>query len=81
VEEVFQTDAVPLLPGQTLQLNSSFGTQPNVSVVFWDENQLSLKAILFRPEPDRLRIELLPGGRPPGDRSIYIENDGRVAIF
>lgn len=81
VEQVLRTDAVPLIPNQTLQLDPSFGTQPNISVVFWDETQLPVRAVLFRPQPNTLRIELFPGGQPPGDRSVYIENDGKVAIF
>ncbi|HEY9641468.1 MAG TPA: hypothetical protein V6C57_13355 [Coleofasciculaceae cyanobacterium] len=81
VERILQTDAVPLIPNQTLQLDPSFGTQPNISVVFWDETQLPVRAVLFRPQPNTLRIELFPASQPPGDRSVYIENDGKVAIF
>ena len=81
VEQVFTTDPVPLLPGQELEIDPNFGTEPNVSVVFWDETSLPIRAVLFRPAPNTLRIEIRPGGRPPGDRSIYIENDGKVAIF
>lgn len=43
-------------------------------------SQLSEFYVLFRPEPDVLQIELLPANAP-GDRSIYVENDGRVRIF
>lgn len=81
VEQVFQTNPVPLVPGQELEIDPNFGTEPNVSVVFWDQTSLPIRAILFRPEPTTLRIEIRPGGRPPGDRSVYIENDGKVAIF
>lgn len=81
VEQVVRTSPVPILPGQQLDLDPNFGTEPNISVVFWDETALPLNAILFRPSPDTLRIEIRPGGRPPGDRSIYIENDGKVSIL
>lgn len=81
VEQVVRTSPVPILPGQQLDLDPNFGTEPNVSVVFWDETALPLNAILFRPTPNTLRIEIRPGGRPPGDRSIYIENDGKVSIL
>ncbi|MBD1853559.1 hypothetical protein [Leptolyngbya sp. FACHB-711] len=81
VEQVFRTSPVPILPGQELELDPNFGTEPNISVVFWDETSLPLSAILFRPTPNTLRIEIRPGGRPPGDRSIYIENDGKVSIL
>ncbi|NJO44010.1 MAG: hypothetical protein HC769_34925 [Cyanobacteria bacterium CRU_2_1] len=44
-------------------------------------NALAVNAVLFRPEPDILRIELFPGEDGLGDRSVYIENDGCVRIF
>jgi hypothetical protein len=81
VEQVFQTSPISLIPGQEFELDSQFGTQPNTSIVFWDETSLPVRAVLSRPETDILRVEILPGGNPPGDRSIYIENDGKVAIF
>jgi hypothetical protein len=81
VEQVVRTSPVPVLPGQRLELDPTFGTEPNVSVVFWDETSLPVVAILFRPNPNTLRIEIRPGGRPPGDRSVYIENDGKVSIL
>jgi hypothetical protein len=81
IEQLSETDPVPLLPSQELEVNSYFGTEPNTSVVFWDETSLPVKAVLFRPETNILRIEIFPGGRPPGDRSVYIENDGHVKLF
>lgn len=80
IQQVSMTDSIPLLPGSEVEVDSRFGTEPNVSVVFWDVTSLAVKAVLFRPEPDVLRIELLPG-RAPGDRSVYVENDGKVRIF
>ncbi len=80
VEKVFGTDSVPLLPGQELQIDYNTSTTPNLSVVFWDATALSLRAVLARPSQDTLRIELLPGGAF-GDRSVYILNDGYVAIY
>lgn len=81
VEQIFSTDPVPLLPGQALQLAPSFGTEPNTSIVFWDETSLPLRAVLTQPNAQTLRIELYPNARPPGDRSLYIQNDGRVTLF
>lgn len=80
VQQLPLTDTIALPPGAEVQVSSNFGTEPNVSVIFWDVTSLAVKASLFRPEPDLLRIELLPGAAP-GDRSIYIENDGKVRIF
>lgn len=80
VQQVPLTDTIPLLPGAEVEVNSNFGTEPNLSILFGDETSLAVRAILYRPESDVLRVELLPANAP-GDRSIYVENDGRVRIF
>jgi hypothetical protein len=74
------TDTIALPPGAEVEISSNFGTEPNLSVIFWDETNLGVRAVLFRPEPNLLRIELIPGSGT-GDRSVYIENDGRVRLF
>jgi hypothetical protein len=74
------TDTIALVPGSEVEISSNFGTEPNLSVIFWDETYLAVRAVLFRPEPNVLRIELIPGSGT-GDRSVYIENDGRVRLF
>lgn len=81
VEQIDGTYPIALLPSQGVEVDPNFGTNPNASLVFWDETELPIRAILFRPETNLLRIEILPGGRPPGDRSVYIENDGKVRVF
>lgn len=80
VQQVPLTDTIPLLPGSEVEVSSNFGTEPNLSVLFWDETSLAVRAVLSRPEPDILRVELLPANAP-GDRSLYVENDGKVRIF
>ena len=74
------TDTIALPPGAEVEISSNFGTEPNLSVIFWDETYLAVRAVLFRPETNVLRIELIPGAGT-GDRSVYIENDGRVRLF
>lgn len=81
LEQVYGTDPIALLPSQEIEVDPNFGTRPNASLLFWDETSLPLRAILFRPEKNQLRVEILPGGRPPGDRSVYVEDDGKVRIF
>lgn len=81
LEKVFNTDAFPLLPGQQVDLDMGGGTEPNISLVFWDETALPLRTTLSKPNTRTLRVEIYPGGRPPGDRSVYVRDDGRVAIF
>ena len=80
VQQLPLTDTIPLLPGSEVDISSNFGTEPNLSVIFWDETSLAVRAVLFRPEPNLLRIELFPGSGT-GDRSVFIENDGRVRLF
>ena len=70
-----------LKPGEKLQYRRGGATDPNVSIVFWDTTGVFLKANLIKTGTDRLRIELRPGGENPGDRSIYIKNDGRVEVL
>ena len=81
LQKVYGTDPIPLRPGQELQIAQGDGTQPNISLIFWDATGLPLQARLSKPNAATLRVEIRPGGRPPGDRSVYILNDGRVAIF
>ena len=80
VEQIYGTSPLPLRPDQEVAVNPSFGTRPNASIVFWGE-ALPLRVALFRPAPNQLRIEILAGSQPPGDRSVYIEDDGQVKIF
>jgi len=81
VEKVEGTSAIPIRPGQEVRFQRWTGTEPNMSVVFWDATALPLLTRVSKPNDDTLRIELRPGGRPPGDRTIYILNDGRVTVF
>lgn len=81
VEQIDGTDAVPLSPGQILHLVNTANSKNNFSLKFSDAIGLSLGAKLSKPEPKKLRIELLPGGRPPGDQSIYLREDGRIDIL
>ncbi|MEB3179099.1 MAG: hypothetical protein VKL59_08745 [Nostocaceae cyanobacterium] len=81
LQKVYGTDPIPLRPGQELVLNQGDGTQPNISLIFWDATGLPLQTNLSKPDDTTLRIELRPGGRPPGDRSIYILNDGHIKVY
>lgn len=80
VEQINRTNPIALRPGQMLQLDRNFGTEPNTSVAFWDTTTLSVRAVVSQPQPQTLRIEIYPG-QSPGDRSVYIQNDGRVTVF
>ncbi len=68
-------------PGQQVRLEQGDGTEPNISVVFWNENGLSLKANLSKPNFATLQVELRPEWRIGGDRGIYLRDDGRVQLL
>ncbi|MEH1890937.1 MAG: hypothetical protein V7K92_16300 [Nostoc sp.] len=75
------TDAISLSLGQKLNLEQIEGTKPNTSLIFWSEKDLSLQAIVSKPNFGTLRLELPPTLRSPGDRSLYIMDDGRIKVF
>ncbi|WP_373526737.1 hypothetical protein [Nostoc sp.] len=75
------TDTISLNPGQKLNLEQIEGTEPNTSLIFWNETGLSLQAIVSKPNFGTLRLELRPTLRSPGDRSLYIMDDGRINVF
>lgn len=78
LEKLHRTDTISLRPGQELELEQEDGSEPNISLVFWDENGSPLQAFLSKPDFATLRVEIRPGRLSPGDRSIYIRDDGRV---
>lgn len=81
LQQISGTAPLPISPGQVLSFVRGGTTDPNFSVVFWDAIGLPLRVNILKPEARRLRIEVRPGGSPPGDRTIYLRDDGRVAVF
>ena len=80
-EKVGGTDAIPLRPGQMLRLRRWPATEPNFSLVFWSRISRVLTARVSKPNDETLRVVLRSGGQIPGDRTIYIKDDGRVMVF
>ncbi|OUL19812.1 hypothetical protein [Nostoc sp. 106C] len=81
LEKIQGTDPIPLRPGQELQFVQGDETQPNISLVFWDEMGLPLQAIISKPNFGTLHVELRPGKRNPGDRSLHMLTDGHVNVY
>jgi len=81
LQKILGTDPVAISPGQVLSFVRGGRTEPNFSVVLWNAIGGPLKVKILKPEARTLRIEVRPGGRPPGDRSVYLQDDGRVAVF
>jgi len=81
LEEVQGSDPIPVSPTRSFRLTRRGGTIDNSSVVFWDSLGNPLEVEVSQPEQDVLRIEVNPGFRAPGDRSIYLQDDGSVQIL
>ncbi|MBW4612094.1 MAG: hypothetical protein KME21_02210 [Desmonostoc vinosum HA7617-LM4] len=81
LERVQGGTPISLQPGQKLQLEPGGNTQPNLSLIFWSETELPLEAIVTKPNFGTLHLEIRPGWRYPGDRSLYILNDGSINVF
>src|SRR6478672_352882 len=74
-------NSIPITPGELLRLVRGGATEPNLSLVFWDVKGLALQIKILKPENKTLRIEIRPGGRQPRDRTVYLKDDGRIAVF
>lgn len=81
IEKPRSTNPIPLRPGKQVRLEYGHGTEPNISVVFWNEDGLSLKANLSKPNFGTLQVELRPEWRIGGDRGVYLRDDGRVTLL
>ena len=75
------TDSLTISPGQVRTFLRGSTIDPNFSLIFWDTMGLFLKADIIKLGAKNLRIELRPGGRPPGNRAVYLNDDGRVKIL
>lgn len=80
LQNVPRTPVLFLSPGQEVRFPSQAATEPNLSSLYWDATPYLLRARLSKPRPNTLRVEIIPGGIP-GDRALYIRDDGRVIIF
>jgi hypothetical protein len=81
LEKVQGTNAIVLNPGQSVSFQQTGSRDRNLSIVLWDVTGLPLKLNVSKAEARTLRIVVRPGGRPPGDRTVYLKNDGRVTVF
>ncbi len=75
------TESMPIQPGQVLKFEQAQVTEPNMSLLFWDDTGRALKATASKPNLATLRIELRPNWQQPGDRSVYLRDDGMVNIL
>lgn len=81
LQNVSGTDPLSINPGQVRSFVRGGTTEPNFSLVMWDAIGRPLKIDILKPAARKLRIEMRSGGRPPGDRSVYLKDDGWVSVF
>lgn len=80
VERILDIDLQWLRPQSEFAIETLVGADDDMSLVFWDENNRAVNAVLHRPDADTLQIELLPSGYD-SDRAIHVVNDGRVLVY
>lgn len=81
LEKTHGNKPISLQPGQKLQIENGDGTQPNISLVFWEQTGLALKANITKPNFATLQVELRPEWRHKGDSAVYLDDDGRVKLL
>ena len=80
LERVLDIDLHWLRPDSDFKIETLVGADDDMSLVFWDENNNAVNAVLHRPDADTLQIELLPSGHQ-SDRAVHVSNDGRVLVY
>ncbi|MEA5572308.1 hypothetical protein [Calothrix sp. UHCC 0171] len=81
LQKIESSGFIQIQPGQTLKFQQTQVTEPNMSLVFWDDTGRALTANLSKPNFATLRVELRPNWYQPGDRSIYLRDDGMVNVL
>jgi hypothetical protein len=72
---------ITIEPGQTLQLPQGDSLKSNISIIFWNNKGWPVQATVSKPDFGTLRVDIRPSRTYPGDRSIYILNDGRINVL
>ena len=69
-----------LRPQTEFSIQTNVGVDPDMSMVFWDDDNKAVNAVLHRPDADTLQVEFLPSGSD-SDRAVHVSNDGRVLVY
>jgi hypothetical protein len=73
--------AVALKPGEKIKFYRGGSTDPNLAVAFWEDTATPLKLGLTKPKANQLEINLTFARQAPGDRALYILNDGAIQLL
>lgn len=80
LERVLGIDLYWLRPQTEFEIKTVVGADADMSLVFWNEQNRAIKAVLHRPTAGTLQIEFLPSGTD-SDRAVHVTNDGRVLVY
>ncbi len=80
LERVLDIDMYWLRPQAEFEIETVVGADADMSLVFWNEQNRAIKAVLHRPAAGTLQIEFLPSGAD-SDRAVHVANDGRVLVY
>ena len=69
-----------LRPQTEFSIQTNVGVDPDMSMVFWNDDNKAVNAVLHRPDADTLQVEFLPSGSD-SDRAVHVSNDGRVLVY
>ncbi|MBE9060810.1 hypothetical protein [cf. Phormidesmis sp. LEGE 11477] len=80
LERILDLHLPRLMPQTDFVIETVVGADDEMSLVFWDEENRALRAVLHRPDAQTLQVELLPSGHD-SDRAVHVANDGRVLVY
>ncbi len=81
VEKVQGEPPLDVLPGQLLIFTTGGNSINNLSLLLWDNRGSILTLRPVKVNNTTLRVEVRAGAEPPGDRSVYLRDDGRVLVL
>ncbi len=81
VEKVQGEPPLDVLPGQLLIFTTGGNSINNLSLLVWDNRGSILTLRPVKVNNTTLRVEVRAGVQPPGDRSVYLRDDGRVLVL
>ncbi|PZO56600.1 MAG: hypothetical protein DCF15_08315 [Phormidesmis priestleyi] len=80
LERVLDIDKYWLRPQSEYAIQTLVGADRDMSMVFWNDQNRAISAVLHRPDAATLLIEFLPSAAD-SDRAVHIVNDGRVLVY
>lgn len=81
VEKVQGEPPLDVIPGQLLIFATGGNSINNLSLLIWDNRGSILTLRPVKVNNTTLKVEVRAGVQPPGDRSVYLRDDGRVLVL